>query len=187
MLNVTSSAGDAVPASSTFYATLAGTASAVLWDPCEATAAARSSGVNLVAGLIDATSNDLVVTGEGAENMLGALSAAVAPAELSEAEANPKKKMAMVFRWYFIHTNRLALDGDPAHKSNFQIHCGPAMAACNAWLRGTTMESWRARHVDVLADRLMQDAASHLQERLSLWTRHGDAGAPARAAIGAER
>ena len=113
--------------------------------------------------------------------------AAVAPAELSEAEANPKKKMAMVFRWYFIHTNRLALDGDPAHKSNFQIHCGPAMAACNAWLRGTTMESWRARHVDVLADRLMQDAASHLQERLSLWPRHGDAGAPARAAIGAER
>lgn len=87
MLNVTSSAGDAVPASSTFYATLAGTASAVLGDPCEATAAARSSGVNLVAGLIDATSNDLVVTGEGAENMLGALSAAVAPAEDGDANA----------------------------------------------------------------------------------------------------
>lgn len=96
--------------------------------------------------------------------------ARAAPAELAEAEANPKKKMAMVFRWYFIHTNRLTLEGDPAHRSNFQIHCGPAMAACNAWLAGTDLEDWRNRHVDALADRLMEQAAEHIMQRVAAWS-----------------
>ena len=96
--------------------------------------------------------------------------ARAAPAELAAAEANPKKKMAMVFRWYFIHTNRLSLEGDPGQRSNFQIHSGPAMAACNAWLQGTELESWQRRHVDDLADRLMAEAAVHMSERVSAWS-----------------
>jgi len=101
--------------------------------------------------------------------------ARVAPQELAEAEANPKKKMAMVFRWYFIHTNRLTQEGDPAQRSNFQIHCGPAMAACNAWLAGSDLEDWRRRHVDDLADRLMTGAARQIETRVAAWT---DAAAP---------
>lgn len=112
--------------------------------------------------------------------------ARVAPAELAEAEANPKKKMAMVFRWYFIHTNRLTLEGDPAQRSNFQIHCGPAMAACNAWLAGTALEDWRARHVDDLADRLMTEAAAQIERKVADWT-GGMEAAPARIrAMGAD-
>ena len=83
-----------------------------------------------------------------------------APAELAEAEANPRKKMAMVFRWYFIHSSRLAIDGRADQRANFQIHSGPAMAAANRWLKGTPLEDWRRRHVDVLADRLMEEAAA---------------------------
>ncbi len=84
-----------------------------------------------------------------------------APTELAAAEANPKKRMAMVFRWYFVHTNRLAMEGRPEDKTNFQIHCGPAMGALNQWLRGTDLEDWRARHVDILTDRLMTAATIH--------------------------
>ncbi|WP_025300371.1 PfaD family polyunsaturated fatty acid/polyketide biosynthesis protein [Candidatus Endolissoclinum faulkneri] len=95
--------------------------------------------------------------------------ARVAPNELQEAEVNPKKKMAMVFRWYFIHSNRLTLEGDPSKKSNFQIHCGPAMAACNAWLAGTALENWRERHVDDIADKLMNQASSHILDKVMTW------------------
>ena len=31
------------------------------------------------------------------------------PGEIDKAERNPKHKMALVFRWYFIHTMNLAL------------------------------------------------------------------------------
>ena len=89
-----------------------------------------------------------------------------APSELAAALANPKKRMAMIFRWYFIHTNRLAMEGEPQHKTNFQIHCGPAMGAANRWLKGTELEDWRARHVDLLADRLMSEAAQVFEARL---------------------
>ena len=96
--------------------------------------------------------------------------AAAAPGELAEAEANPHKKLAMVFRWYFIQTTRLALEGTVAARSNFQIHAGPAMAACNAWLAGTALADWRRRHVDDLGIRLMAEAADHLTRNFSAWT-----------------
>jgi trans-AT polyketide synthase/acyltransferase/oxidoreductase domain-containing protein len=92
--------------------------------------------------------------------------ARVAPAELALAEADPRKTMAMVFRWYFIHSNRMAIEGRADQRANFQIHCGPAMAAANLWLRGTDLEDWRARHVDVLAERMMREAAAIYHARL---------------------
>jgi len=101
--------------------------------------------------------------------------AAAAPAELAEAQANPHKKMAMVFRWYFIHSARMALGGRAAERSNFQIHAGPAMAACNAWLAGTDLADWRRRHVDALAVRLMTEAAAHLQGQIGAWAAASDA------------
>ncbi|WGF87510.1 PfaD family polyunsaturated fatty acid/polyketide biosynthesis protein [Marinivivus vitaminiproducens] len=101
-----------------------------------------------------------------------------AASELVEAEANPRKKMAMVFRWYFIHSSRLAIDGRADQRANFQIHCGPAMGAANRWLKGTALEDWRRRHVDVLADRLMQEAAAIFVERLDAVVNRGRQPAP---------
>jgi len=89
----------------------------------------------------------------------------VLPQAIERAERDPKQKMALVFRWYFIHTNRLALRGDPAEKVDYQIHCGPAMGAFNQWVKGTDLEDWRSRHVDEIAERLMRAAAQFLDDR----------------------
>ena len=91
----------------------------------------------------------------------------VAPAEAKKAEESPKCKMAMIFRWYLMNTNRLALMGDPARKIDFQIHCGPAMGAFNQFVKGTPLENWRKRHVDDIAELLMRGAADVLNQRYS--------------------
>ena len=89
------------------------------------------------------------------------------PEELARAERSPRQKMALVFRWYFVQSSRWAMAGDPDHVVDYQVHCGPALGAFNRWVRGTPLESWRARHVDDMAERLMVGAARHLSDRLA--------------------
>lgn len=84
------------------------------------------------------------------------------PERLAEIERNPKQRMAQVFRWYFVYSTRLALDGRPEHKVDYQIHCGPALGAFNAWVRGTPLAFWRERHVATVADHLMRETAALL-------------------------
>lgn len=93
--------------------------------------------------------------------------AAKAPQEIAKAEHNPKHKMALVFRWYFAHSQQAALDGAEAYRLDFQVHCGPALGAFNQWVAGTPLQSWRNRHVDDLAERIMQGAADHLRDRFA--------------------
>jgi trans-AT polyketide synthase/acyltransferase/oxidoreductase domain-containing protein len=92
------------------------------------------------------------------------------PADWERVARAPKLKMARVFQWYFARTNRAAIAGETADKLNFQIHCGPAMGACNRWLKGTRHESWRERHVDELGELLMRGAATVLSERFQAFT-----------------
>lgn len=87
------------------------------------------------------------------------------PAEVERAERSPKHRMALVFKRYFRDTTRWALAGDLAHKVDFQVHCGPAMGALNQWVAGSDLADWRSRHVDVLADRLMEQTATLLGRR----------------------
>ncbi len=87
------------------------------------------------------------------------------PLEIEKAERDPKHKMALVFRWYFAYSMRLAAAGDPAHKVNYQVHCGKAMGAFNQWVRGTELESWENRHVEKIADKLMTATADLLSQR----------------------
>lgn len=89
------------------------------------------------------------------------------PQEIEKAERIPKHKLALVFRWYFIHTTRLALNGDTADKINYQVHTGPAMGAFNQWVKGTELEPWQNRHPDIIADKLMHETASLLNRRIS--------------------
>lgn len=89
----------------------------------------------------------------------------VMPGVIERAEMNPKQKMALIFRWYFVHTSRLALQGNENHRSDYQIHCGPALGAFNTWVKGTPLESWRNRHVDDMAEKLMAGAAQVLDSR----------------------
>lgn len=87
------------------------------------------------------------------------------PDEIIKAEANAKHKMALIFRWYFIHTSRLALKGSTEQTSDYQIHCGSALGAFNQWVKGTPLEDWRNRHVDDIANKLMDGTAKCLTDR----------------------
>jgi trans-AT polyketide synthase, acyltransferase and oxidoreductase domains len=89
----------------------------------------------------------------------------VAPEQIERAEKNPKFKMALIFRWYFVHTNRLAQGGIADGKVDFQIHCGPALGAFNQWVKGTPLEDWRRRHADQIGEMLMRAAAELLEQR----------------------
>ena len=90
------------------------------------------------------------------------------PAELiAEAERHPKKKMALIFRWYFGHSSRLALAGVSDSRVDFQIHCGPALGAFNQWVKDSPLESWKNRHVDAIGCKLMEATAAFLDQRIA--------------------
>ncbi|MCX4545465.1 ACP S-malonyltransferase [Streptomyces sp. NBC_01565] len=84
------------------------------------------------------------------------------PEIVHDAERDPKRRMALVFKWYFAESSRAALTGAKENAANFQIHCGPAMGAFNRLVEGTALESWRRRDVDAIADLLMTGAAEVL-------------------------
>lgn len=90
-------------------------------------------------------------------------------AEVSRLQTNHKARMARVFRWYFHYSTRLAFSGSRDDLVNYQVHCGPALGAFNQWVKGTEIESWRKRHVDDVALRLMHAADeyidAHFEER----------------------
>lgn len=88
------------------------------------------------------------------------------PREIEKAEQNPKHKMALVFRWYFGHSQRAAMEGREEYRVDFQVHCGPALGAFNQWVRGTARQSWRNRHVDEIGELMMRETAACLEERL---------------------
>jgi trans-AT polyketide synthase/acyltransferase/oxidoreductase domain-containing protein len=59
----------------------------------------------------------------------------------------------------------LALTGNPSDRVNFQVHAGPALGAFNQWVKGTALESWKNRHVDEIAEKIMSTTADYLQQR----------------------
>ncbi len=92
------------------------------------------------------------------------------PDDLARAERSPKARMAQVFRWYFVHSTRAALEGVREEQANYQIHCGPALGAFNRLVAGTPLEAWRDRHVDTIAELLMTGAAELLDGSLRAWS-----------------
>jgi trans-AT polyketide synthase/acyltransferase/oxidoreductase domain-containing protein len=89
------------------------------------------------------------------------------PEVIERVEGNPKHKLALIFRWYFVHSTRLSMKGSQGQKVDYQIQCGPAMGAFNEYVRGTPLESWRNRHADKIAELLMKDTAALLQQRIA--------------------
>lgn len=88
--------------------------------------------------------------------------------DIDRAMNNSKHKMALVFRWYFHHSAQMALSGNVKNQVDYQIHTGPALGAFNQWVKGTNLENWKARHVDKIAEKLMEETAVLLQKRLKL-------------------
>lgn len=84
-----------------------------------------------------------------------------------EADRNPKKKMALVFRWYFGYSMGLSFNADLKEKVNFQIHTGPALGAFNQWVKGTELESWKNRHVDIIGIKMMEEAIEVMKTNMT--------------------
>jgi PfaD family protein len=81
------------------------------------------------------------------------------PDQITKADGNPKKKMALIFRWYLGLATHWGIQGVAERKLDYQIWCGPSMGAFNDWVRGTDLEKPENRSVVRVADELMLGAA----------------------------
>jgi PfaD family protein len=67
--------------------------------------------------------------------------------EIERADRDPKHKMALIFRSYLGQATHWAIDGEPQRRIDYQIWCGPALPAFNAWTKGTFLQQPEERKV----------------------------------------
>lgn len=81
------------------------------------------------------------------------------PEQIGRAENDPKRRMALVFRWYLGLSSGWSVAGTSERVADYQIWCGPAMGAFNDWVAGTYLAALENRHVAELAANLVRGAA----------------------------
>ncbi len=81
------------------------------------------------------------------------------PSQIERARSTPKRKMALVFRWYLGLSSNWSNEGTPGREMDYQIWCGPAMGAFNAWARGSHLEDVQGRKVADVARQILVGAA----------------------------
>jgi len=81
------------------------------------------------------------------------------PEQIERAEGNPKRKMALIFRWYLGLSSNWANTGKEDRKMDMQIWCGPAMGSFNDWVKGTYLEQYKNREAVPIAEHIMNGAA----------------------------
>jgi len=81
------------------------------------------------------------------------------PEQITKALANPRKKMALIFRWYLGLTSYWANSGEKGREMDYQVWCGPSMGAFNDWVRGSYLEKPEQRRVTDVAHHLLHGAA----------------------------
>jgi trans-AT polyketide synthase/acyltransferase/oxidoreductase domain-containing protein len=100
------------------------------------------------------------------------------PGQIQRAEQDPRHKMALVFRSYLGQASLWAKNGLADRKIDYQIWCGPAMGAFNAWVRGSCLESVESRRIHPMAMNLMYGAARLMRIQ---WLRNQGAALPSSA------
>ncbi|HEY1824053.1 MAG TPA: PfaD family polyunsaturated fatty acid/polyketide biosynthesis protein [Trebonia sp.] len=81
------------------------------------------------------------------------------PSQIARAAGNPKRQMALIFRWYLGLSSGWSISGQPDRVADYQIWCGPAMGAFNTWAAGSYLAPVRHRQVADIAAHLMRGAA----------------------------
>ncbi len=81
------------------------------------------------------------------------------PEQIAKAQENPKKKMALIFRWYMGLASHWANSGENGREMDYQIWCGPSMGAFNDWVRGSVLENPENRKVVTVAQSILNGAA----------------------------
>ncbi len=77
------------------------------------------------------------------------------PARLEKVRNDGKEKMSLCFRWYLGLSSRWAVIGEPSRKYDFQIWCGPSLAAFNRWVKGTWLEPLEKRDAAIQAKAIL--------------------------------
>ena len=78
---------------------------------------------------------------------------------LARAKTNPKRKMALIFRWYLGLSSRWSNTGEKGREMDYQIWAGPSLGAFNSWVKGTYLEDYRQRKAVDVAQHLLKGAA----------------------------
>ncbi|MBC7882882.1 MAG: PfaD family polyunsaturated fatty acid/polyketide biosynthesis protein [Anaerolineae bacterium] len=81
------------------------------------------------------------------------------PVQIQRAMDNPKRKMALVFRWYLGLSSHWSNAGETGREADYQIWCGPAMGAFNQWVKNTYLAESANRSVLDVSWHLMRGAA----------------------------
>ena len=81
------------------------------------------------------------------------------PNQIQKANSNPKRKMALIFRWYLGWSSRWAKAGEEARMIDYQIWCGPAMGAFNTWVHDSYLANPQNRCVVDITHHIMAGAA----------------------------
>ncbi len=81
------------------------------------------------------------------------------PRQIERAQGNPKRKMALIFRWYLGLSSNWANHGVKERLTDMQIWCGPSMGAFNDWSKGSYLESYQKRQAADIAVHIMEGAA----------------------------
>lgn len=82
------------------------------------------------------------------------------PAEVTRAEKESKHRMALVFRWYLFTASEWARKGNEERRADYQVWCGPAMGAFNAWTQGSFLAVPENRNVVQIARNLLEGGAA---------------------------
>ncbi|MGK5094627.1 PfaD family polyunsaturated fatty acid/polyketide biosynthesis protein [Deltaproteobacteria bacterium TL4] len=81
------------------------------------------------------------------------------PHQIERTENHPKRKMALIFRWYLGLSSRWSNSGEKGREMDYQIWTGPAMGAFNAWTQNSYLADLQNRKVVDVAKHLMTGAA----------------------------
>ena len=81
------------------------------------------------------------------------------PEQITRAENNPKRKMALIFRSYLGLSSRWSNTGEKGREMDYQIWCGPAMGAFNNWVKDSYLADPNNRNVVDIAHSIMINAA----------------------------
>jgi len=81
------------------------------------------------------------------------------PQMLERAMSSPKRKMALIFRWYLGLSSRWSNIGEKGREMDYQIWAGPSLGAFNSWVKGTYLEDYQSRGAVDVALHLLKGAA----------------------------
>jgi PfaD family protein len=81
------------------------------------------------------------------------------PEQIERANQNPKRKMALVFRWYLGLSSKWSNSGEAGREMDYQIWCGPSMGSFNDWARGTYLAEFQNRRAADVGLHLLTGAA----------------------------